>query len=343
MDFPAYTPAAVRVLITTLIEGDSREQQGWASSLANAEEILSGIERTIESFLQRGREDYLPSLRVQRAEALAHRNSVAVEVACLCRLGQDPRMAEPFALLTRIFSDDKQWENFIRAAWAAHQDFAKSRDKSKRAADQAGVVVNSIKTVINAIDHFSDIGISGPDELYSIPALLRQTDNHADRGRNLHMWRGLRGYLLGDQPEREMPKVKPALVSDEPFPILNVQFMPADKSIVIDPAEELRNSLRYAWDTAPTLTALLGTLANVMRDFRPSQSDVIEAATSSRQHSQKSEYLRAFGYLLAKQYHFTLTKPLMQAMAIAANVVINSPDTIVTYDDVSKALKGKFR
>ncbi|MGN5161331.1 hypothetical protein [Aeromonas dhakensis] len=145
-------------------------------------------------------------------------------------------MAEPFALLTRIFSDDQQWENFIRSAWAAHQDFAKSRDKSNRAADQAGVVVNAIETVVNAIDHFSDIGISGPDELYSIPALLGQTDNHADRGRNLHMWRGLRGYLLGDQPEREMPKAKPALVSDEPFTTLDVQFIPADEIMVTDPA-----------------------------------------------------------------------------------------------------------
>jgi hypothetical protein len=338
MDFPAYTPAAVRVLITTLIEGDPREQQGWASSLANAEKILSGIERTIESFLQRGREDYLPSLRIQRAEALAHRDSVAVEVACLCRLGQDPRMAEPFALLTRIFSDDKQWENFIRAAWAAHQDFAKSRDKSKRAADQAGVVVNSIKTVINAIDHFSDIGISGPDELYSIPALLRQTDNHADRGRNLHMWRGQRGYLLGDQPERDMPKANPALASDEPFPTLNVQFMPADKSIVIDPAEELRNSLRYAWDTAPTLTALLGTLANKMRDFKPEKSGMVAAATSSRKQNPKTEYIRAFGYQLTEQYHFTLAQPIMLAMAHVTNVVLNSPDVVVTYDDVYKAL-----
>ncbi|HHQ4939775.1 hypothetical protein [Aeromonas veronii] len=338
MDFPAYTPAAVRVLITTLIEGDSREQQGWASSLANAEEILSGIERTIESFLQRGREDYLPSLRIQRAEALAHRDSVAVEVACLCRLGQDPRMAEPFALLTRIFSDDQQWENFIRSAWAAHQDFAKSRDKSNRAADQADVVVNAIETVVNAIDHFSDIGISGPDELYSIPALLGQTDNHADRGRNLHMWRVLRGYLLGDQPEREMPKAKPALVSDEPFTTLDVQFIPADEIMVTDPAEEVRNSLRYAWSTAPTLTALLGTLANKMRDFKPEKSGMVAAAIASRKQNPKTEYIRAFGYQLTKQYHFTLTQPIMLAMAHVANVVLNSPDVVVTYDDVRKAL-----
>ena len=57
------------------------------------------------------------------------------------------------------------------------------------------------------------------------------------------------------------------------------------------------------------------------------------------QRSPKTEYLRAFGHLLSNNHSFTLTKKIMQAMAIVANVVINLPDVDVTYDDVRKALK----
>jgi hypothetical protein len=64
----------------------------------------------------------------------------------------------------------------------------------------------------------------------------------------------------------------------------------------------------------------------------------IETPIDSRQQSVKAEYLRAFGNLLTEQHGFILTTDIMKAMAIAANVVINSPDIDVTYDDVRKAL-----
>ena len=55
---------------------------------------------------------------------------------------------------------------------------------------------------------------------------------------------------------------------------------------------------------------------------------------------------QAFGNLLTDVHDFALTTPIMQAMAIVANVVINLPDVDVNYDDVRKAFAkpgGKTR
>jgi hypothetical protein len=102
-------------------------------------------------------------------------------------------------------------------------------------------------------------------------------------------------------------------------------------------APEEKNALRYAWGTAPEFSALLETVASAARDFKPSETGMIGAAIESRQRSPKTEYLRAFGNLLTDVHGIALTTPIMQAMAITANVVINLPDVYVTYDDVRKS------
>jgi predicted nucleic acid-binding protein len=96
--------------------------------------------------------------------------------------------------------------------------------------------------------------------------------------------------------------------------------------------------LRYAWGTAPDLSELIDTLAQAARDFKPIESGFIGAAIESRQRSEKTEYLRAFGNLFTDAHHLKVSIAVMQAMAVVANVVINLPDVDVTYDDVRKAL-----
>ena len=339
MDFPAYVPAAVRAHITTFIEGDSWEAMGWQESLASAERQLAEIDGKIESCIRWGRDDYLPGLRNGRAEAVAHRDRLAGDVDCLQRLGHDARMRDAFALLTREFTDDKQWRNFIYAAWAARVDFAKYRDRLKRAAELKGDIADAAETLAKLIRQFSETGINGPGEFYSIPDLLRQTDNHEMQGHNLAMWRFMRQHVLGDLPRKDIPEAKPAEESGEPptVEIVRVFLVPEEKA-EIDPKEEARNMLRYSWGTAPDFSALLGTMANAARSFKPSASGMIGAAIESRQRSAKTEYLRAFGNLLTDVHGFALTTPIMQAMAFVANVVINTPDVDVTHDDVRKAL-----
>jgi hypothetical protein len=247
-------------------------------------------------------------------------------------------MRDAFALLTRECSDDWQWRNFIRSAWAARMDFAKYRDRLKRAAKLKGEIADAAETLAKLIRQFADTGINGPSELYSIPELLRQTDNHEMQGHNLHMWRSMRRHVLGDLPKRDIPEAKPEGESGEPMPPINIVIVPMEGKAEIDPEEEARNMLRYAWGTAPDFSALLGTMASAARAFKPSESGMLGAAIASRQKSPKTEYLRAFGNLLTDVHRFALTTPTMHAMAIVANVVINLPDVDVTYNDVRKAL-----
>jgi hypothetical protein len=247
-------------------------------------------------------------------------------------------MREAYALLTREFTDDRQWRGFIYAAWAARVDFAKYRDRLKEAKELAAEIAETAETLAKLIRQFSETGIEGPSEFYSIRELLRQTDNHEMEGYNLHMWRSMRRYILGDPPERDVQDEKPAEEGGEPVPPIKIVRVLVDEKPEITPKEERRNMLRYAWGTAPEFSALLETVASTARSFKPSAPEAIGAAIKTRQHNPKTEYLRAFGHLLTDVHRFALTTPIMKAMAITATVVIDLPDVDVTYDDVRKAL-----
>ena len=341
MDFPAYVPAAVRAHITNYLEGErDRSIPGYIELFATAERQLTEINGKIESCIRWGKDDYLPGLRKKMAEAAEHRDRLSTDVDCLRRFAHDSRMRDAFALLTREFTDDKQWREFIHAAWAAKIDFSKFRESRKRAEELKDEVADAADGLAKLIQQFSEIGIGGPDEFYSVPELLRHTDNHDMQGHNLSMWRAMRHYVLGDPPRRDVPESEPAKEysnQSEPPEIVRVIIVPYEKT-EIDPEEETRNTLRYAWGTAPDLSALLGTVATAARGFKPSESGMIGAAIASRQRSAKTEYLRAFGNLLTDAHKFSLTTAIMQAMAIVANVAINLPDVDVTSDDVRKAL-----
>ncbi len=362
MDFPAYVPAAVREYIKTRIEGDPWEPMGWQETLASAERQLAKIEGEINAKTQRGEHEYLPSLRIERDKALAHRDTLALDVDCLRRLADDARMREAFTLLTSEFTDDKQWQGFIYAAWAARMDFEKYRERLKRAAELKGQIADAAEQLATLIRQFSETGMNGPGEFYSIPELLDQTDNHELQDHNLTMWRSMRPHVLGEVPSLGDPETylseivvtdqedtiivnklddlskEPTNPSATPALPLSITRVLVEGKVNIDPKEELRNMVRYAWKVAPDFPALLDTVAKAGRAFKPSESGMIGAAIKSRQSSLKTQYVRAFGNLLTDVHRFELTMRTMQAMACVANVVINLPDVDVTYDDVRKAL-----
>jgi hypothetical protein len=243
-------------------------------------------------------------------------------------------MAEAIALLIRDFTDE-QWRGFIRSAWAARLDYTKYRDLLKRATELNGKIADGVETLAKLIRQFADTGFNAPNEFYSIPALLEETDNYDD----LLMWRSMRRHILGDPPRDDVPEAGPAEEGDKP-PTVKIMVQgvgPVDK-VEIYPEEASRNGLRYAWGTAPDFPALLDTVAKAARRFEPSATGMIGAAIESRQRNLKTEYLRAFGHHLTDIYNFALTTPIMQAMAIVANVVINQSEVDVTYDDVRKSL-----
>ena len=326
MDFPAYVPAAVRTHITTLIEGDKREPQGWTAALASAEHELSEIEQAIEARTARGEVEYLDSLRQQRADAVKHRDMLAGTVNCVLRLARDDRMREAFALLTSEFSEDEQWRGFVYAAWAASRDYRPYRERLKRAAELKEEIANAADSLAKLLRQFAKTGVSSPGEFDSVPALLRKTDNHELHGHNLHMWQLMRPYVLGERPRRD--------VSDRE----QVQLQSEGDSASLDPTEQAWANLCYGWEVSPSFSELLDTMARAARDFKPTEYGMVGAATKTRQRSEKTEYLRAFGNLLTEVHHIALTIPVMKAMAIVANVAINLPDVDVTNDDVRKAL-----
>lgn len=339
MDFPAYVPAAVRTHIESILYGEqTRHIQGFVRSLEKAQHELVAISESLEREALRGEDEYLDNLRVQKVEATTHRDELAFEVDCLLRLAHDPRMREAFAVLTREISEEEQWRGFIYSAWAARVDFAKYRDRLKRATVLKGEIAEAAENLSKLIRQFEDTGVNGPSEFYSVPELLRQTDNIEMNGHNLHMWRSMRLHVLGDLPRRDIPDAKQEEGIEESKPSIEIVFVPTGVKADIDPEEKARNMLSYAWGTAPDFSALLKTMADAARAFKPSESGMIGAAIESRQKSPKTEYVRAFGNLLAEVHKFELTAPVQKAIAVVANVVINQPDVDVTYDDVRKAL-----
>lgn len=335
MNFPDYVPDAVRAHISILLDGDDHEPFGWVASLASAEKQLVDIEEWIRVRTLRGEVDVLDALRKEKAEAVKHRDGLANNVECLRRLATDLRMREAYSIIAKELQSDEHQRGFIYAAWAARMDFFPFRERIKKAESLKNEIAETAQNLARMIRDYSKLGMYGPDEFYSIPHLLRETDNHEMQGHDLHMWRAMRGYVLGDTPEHEKPKHDGDMSG--PMEIKIVFLEPGEKA-EIDPKEEARNTLRYAWEKAPSFDALLDTLAKAALDFTPSEHGMIGAAISKRQHNERAEYLRAFAKLLNDVHHITITPALMRAMAIVGNVALDLQDDLLSYDDVRKTL-----
>lgn len=343
MEFPAYVPAAVREHITVQINGDNREPMGWAAALASAEKSLEAAERAFDDAKKNDWRHALDEFRKDLILAKEHRDSLLNNVECFQRLALDPRMRDAYALLTTEFSKDQEWRDFIHAAWQADIDFAPYRERLKKARDLKEKIADAAKKLSKLLKDVEDIGYDDwPAEFFSIPALLRKTDNAGEFGRNLHMWRGLRSYILGDSAEGDFSKVLNDNEDNEEENSEKIEIVlrpiSSIEQVKLSPDEERQNTLNSAWNTAPDFSALLDTVAKAANNFEPMEFDVIGVAIESRQRNPKTEYIRAFSKLLTDGYGFKLNQVVMKAMAVITNVVINQDVIGATYDDVRKAL-----
>jgi len=330
-----------------MLEGSEHKKNGWNTSLESSQQEIMEIEKAIERSSGRGEVEILDSLHKQRIEAVKLRDVLAAEAECLQRLIHDERMRNAYALLIYEISDDEQWCWVIDAAWAARGDFGEYRERLKLAEEQKTEIADSAAKLASQLDRFSEIGITGPDEFYSVRDLLRKTDNDDSRATNLQIWKDMRKHVVGDhhQQDRKLEKQQeldfPLSESDrimvvgygnsQPF---NIRFVSVGAQGTFDPQADLR----YGWEKAPPLAALLRTVAKAAENFEPAEDGMIGAAIASRQGSVKSEYIRALAYLLFDRYKFEATIRLLRAMAIIATVVLNKSEIDVTYDDVRKAL-----
>jgi len=356
LDFPDYVPQAARERIALLLEGDAN-MPGRQDLLDNDQRRLAELESEIERIARAIRQlpDQTPSayhrrldeLRREKAERLSHLAQIKREVEFLRRLALDDRMRDAYALLAKEFTDDQQWRSFIYAAWSAHIDFAKYRERRKNATELTKEIAETAKKLSALLRQFSALGVGMPEEFFSIPELLRQTDNHD--GRNLYMWREMRKVVLGEEADEKEETKEEKDNDDSNKPEENgkeFELSQGDNSTqscrVIVKRKNIKQTekmaLRYAWTTAPEFSELLDTLAEAARSFDPKDSGMVEAASGSRKRNQKNEYLRALLYLLIDVHGFAITEPIMKAIAIVTTVAIDSPDVVATYSDVKNAL-----
>lgn len=345
MNFPTYIPTVVREYITTLLDGSDSEPQGIMASLSIAKQRLSEIEQEMKAQASIDKDDDSIDLHQKKAELTKHRDMLTNNMNCLHRLVQRDEMKEVYSKLDEEFTNNEQWRGFISAAYAARMDYSKYRERLKVVVDLRDKIKKTTHKLAGLLRETSDSGFSyWPSDFFSIPELLRKTDNHEMEDHNLYMWRSMRRHILGDLPRQpvrgnELPQKSDKATS---IPKIIRTFIERGEKPKIDKNEEAGNALRYAWALAPSLDALLDTVVIAANSFEPTESWIIGAAISTRQRSRagNKDYLRAFGYLLTDVHGINTTK-IMNAMAVVATVVIDDPNFVVSYDDVDKAI-GKL-
>jgi hypothetical protein len=345
MDFPDYVPDGARRFAENFLKSSPVfRTEGYETLLTKARAELDQIDRVIRNQSKRpgdraqreapeAGEAKQNELRQRRKEKDDAARQLELDVAVIRRLVYDERMEDVYRLLSEIFSGqtdrDSKINQFLSAAWGARIEYAKYRERMKRAKELTAEIAS---TASKLSDLLRRIGEYLPLEFYRVDQLLRQTDNMELNGKDLYSWRLMRGLVLGDPPGRLEP------VTEANPPEVTIPVRKLDEQRDIDPAERARNTTRYAWGLSPPVAALLETLANVARHWEPAEAGFIAAAVGKRQHNQKTEYLRAFAHLLTDGHQFTLASPIMHAMAATANVVINDDDIDTSYDDVRKAV-----
>lgn len=334
MEFPSYVPNAVRESMAARLEGDQVGHSGWISALASAEAELIRVQQKQQDY--RHDEAASNKLRIEHAEATAHRDLLAAEVTCCQRLVHDARMQAVYALLVSLPNvTDADLSGFIYAAWAARMDYTKHRDKVKAADELAREVAKAAGTLADLLRKAEGfVGPYLPSEFFSIQSLLEKTE-HAPNDRDFHMWPGMRDYILGESAPAQVEPGEPRDLAE----VVRIEFVPLTKAAERDPDEVRRDMLRYAWNTAPSMARIIATMRREALSYAATaEPGAIAAALATQKRNPKYEYLRAFGALLRDVRRMELTADTMKAMATTATVVMNDPDLVVTYDDVRKAL-----
>ena len=330
MDFPSYVPNAVRELVTRMLDGDGGRDFGWRSGLRSAECEL----RNLESQQQGARDnpDALDGLRVKYAAGLAQRDAIGEDIGTLERLVLRPEMQDAYARLVGKLGTDAELKAFIRAAWGAHMNYNTFRDQLNEAAEIARKVAEVAGTLHDLLRRAEGVGPYLPTEFFGIRSLLRNTD-HDPGDHSHHLWQEMRHVVLGDRPD-PVPQDATAV------PILpqRIELVPPQHDTPLEPEEQARSVLTYAWGTAPHVCHFVAAMQRAARDCIPIETEAIGAAVSSRKRNPKTEYLRGFAWLLRNNCRVALTAEIMNAMAVTATVVLNDARTAVTYDDVRKAV-----
>lgn len=309
MDFPAYVPVGARAHISWTLEGNGKQWRGVNALVAEYREIHTSTDALI---------------------------SLEQEQACVLRFARDIRMGNVYAQLREVFTADAQYADFLRSAWQADMDYGRFRDRVKMARSLAPEIAEAARKLAKLLAQAGEVGGgNAPTEFYSIRSLLDATDNLRLDGHDLYMWRAVRARITGQRPEVSTGAHQ--LQSMEPMKIVLVPAKPGE--VKIDPEEQARNMLFYAWEKAPDLVAIMGTVEAAANNWIPQEGGAIGAAIASRKHNKAAEYLRAFAEHLMESLHLELAGPIVAAMAGTANVVLNDPGADISTDAARAVIK----
>ena len=152
------------------------------------------------------------------------------------------------------------------------------------------------------------------------------------------MWRSKRKHItLEGLEERGRLMVKRAMESSQPAADTSGSTH-EEHPVGASPAATT-NHIGDAWSVAPDVSDLLDALARAAKVTEPSESGMIGAATKTRQHNAKTEYIRAIAHRLDGADDISLSTQLFHAIALVAPVAMGDSELDVTYDDVRKTLR----
>jgi cell division protein FtsB len=334
LKFPHYLPNAVRDYVVEFMDG-ANGSGGFVTYRDEKAKELEAIKQHI-SELEKSGDLVSAETREKYGDIKQEHDHLDSHIKCMERLALREQMQEAYAKLSTVLVDVLQWEHFLYAAWAARMDYApykKRLERTKKVSDDIAKTADNLAALLREI---TDSGMSYPNEFYHIRTLLERTDNTENLNDN-SMWQVQRPVVLGLHPRKGTAQTDHGS-SDKP-PVFSIILQhPGDEQEPIDPREQMRNAVSHAWEKAPPFSALLETVAQAAREYEPQPTGKIAAAISSHKGTAHTQYLRAFADLLINTYHFEISAPILNAMAIMATVAFDDPDVDISYDDVRKAI-----
>ena len=331
-----WVPLPVRQYVRALIDGDELEPYGRAAAIREVRAELKKAEKELHRHPADGDVASWRTLAREVATQRQYTEGLKRNIDVLGRLVSDERMRDAYDGLKNAFTDDWQWKGFAAAAWAADMDYRQHRERMRLAREHVIDIADAATRLADLLD--KNFGVSWPSSFGDVATLLRTTDNHEMQNHNLAMWSVMRWRILGFRSRPGSADSNDGSGSDAPTRVV-VRTIVDDTPAERDPVDSFLEDIRYAWGVAPSLSALLRTLAREASHFEPTEFGPVAAATIKRQHNIKTEYIRAFAHLLGER-HIPLSADVQKAMAITATVVLNGPDLVVSFDDVRKALQA---
>lgn len=318
MVFPEYVPKAVREYVTRALSSDP-QTPGFKLSLAITEANLKIL---VHAGVAEWRPDFV--------EARSRVEEARDALSCICRLAFDARMKDAYTLLDGDLVRDDEVARFIQAAMGARRNYAPMRKRLIRAKEVAKDVATAAAKLAAVLRKAQELEVPElPEEFYSTDALLERA--RLDSGKD--------PYVPPPAVVRlKIDKGGGSTSMDPDEKRLTQRLLRDYKAWVAAgrPARQPANGAPFDSKSTPSVVLALEAAA---RSYKPAEVGVAHAALASRKGNPTTEYLRAFNWALGD---IKRTPAVVNAMAIAATVVLDKPEISVTAGDVRSAIARRI-